>query len=426
MSAAPRPPTSVTDLRVGLLGLLAMAAATAGLLHVDLPVHLKAAALMAATAAPMVLLDLAWRRVHLRPSTGLDWSKRDFDPERIATRLVGLAGALGAVVGVYHFTPEYQGRFYDPWYALLWAFGPWVALASAAWMAWTDGRMVEPRDGYWHLGRLLTLRWSGVDREKVADLLRTWAVKGFFTPLMLVYLCNNLGELRNLTDAGRSLLDGMHWFDVAWSAGFLVDVTFTTLGYLLTVRALDTHVRSAQPTMTGWVAALVCYQPFWSLINGQYLFFEGGYHWGEWLADLPAVKAAWGAVLVALLAVFSLSTVAFGCRFSNLTHRGIVTSGPYRFTKHPAYLSKIASFWMIYVPFLYRGSAYEVVRDCLWLSALSGVYWLRARTEEQHLSTDPDYVRYALWIDEHGLFAPVGRVFPFLRYRPPPGAPEVR
>ena len=30
----------------------------------------------------------------------------------------------------------------------------------------------------------------------------------------------------------------------------------------------------------------------------------------------------------------------FSFRFSNLTHRGIITSGPYRFTKHPSYVSK--------------------------------------------------------------------------------------
>ena len=37
------------------------------------------------------------------------------------------------------------------------------------------------------------------------------------------------------------------------------------------------------------------------------------------------------------------------------------------------------------------------------------IYYLRARTEEQHLMEDPRYREYAAWIDEHG-------VLPSLRY----------
>ena len=52
-----------------------------------------------------------------------------------------------------------------------------------------------------------------------------------------------------------------------------------------------------------------------------------------------------------LVLVYCLATVAFGYRMSNMTYRGIITSGPYRFTKHPAYLGKVASWWLISLPF---------------------------------------------------------------------------
>jgi hypothetical protein len=87
--------------------------------------------------------------------------------------------------------------------------------------------------------------------------------------------------------------------------------------------------------------------------------------------------------------------------------------------KHPAYVAKCVSFWFLYVPFAYRGSVHEVIRDCTWLSVLCLVYWLRARTEERHLSRDPAYVRYALWMNDHSIWAPLGRWFPILAYRPP-------
>jgi hypothetical protein len=73
----------------------------------------------------------------------------------------------------------------------------------------------------------------------------------------------------------------------------------------------------------------------------------------------------------------------------------------------------------MFVPFVYNGSWYEVGRDCVCLSALCVVYWFRARTEERHLSRDPDYVRYALYMNDHSVFAWVGRLLPFTRYQPP-------
>ena len=94
----------------------------------------------------------------------------------------------------------------------------------------------------------------------------------------------------------------------------------------------------------------------------------------------------------------------FGARFSNLTHRGIITNGPYRWTKHPAYVVKNLSWWMISVPFMAQGAPDEVLRHCLLLLGLNGIYALRAKTEEWHLSRDADYVAYALWLEAHGMF----------------------
>ena len=60
----------------------------------------------------------------------------------------------------------------------------------------------------------------------------------------------------------------------------------------------------------------------------------------------------WGTVLVVLTAIYAWATVAFGLRFSNLTYRGVLTNGPYRFTKHPAYLAKNTFWWLETLPFL--------------------------------------------------------------------------
>ena len=109
----------------------------------------------------------------------------------------------------------------------------------------------------------------------------------------------------------------------------------------------------------------------------------------------------------------------FGFRFSNLTHRGIITGGPYRFTKHPSYIFKNIGWWLINVPFLSASSLGEALLHSAGLLMVSAVYYLRAMTEEMHLSEDPTYVAYAEWINDHGALRWLGRLLPALRYRAP-------
>ena len=39
-------------------------------------------------------------------------------------------------------------------------------------------------------------------------------------------------------------------------------VVFATVGYVLTLKPLDAHIRTANPYAAGWMAALICYPPF--------------------------------------------------------------------------------------------------------------------------------------------------------------------
>jgi protein-S-isoprenylcysteine O-methyltransferase Ste14 len=119
------------------------------------------------------------------------------------------------------------------------------------------------------------------------------------------------------------------------------------------------------------------------------------------------------------MGIYAWTTLVFGCRFSNLTHRGILTHGPFSWTKHPAYLSKNLAWWLISIPLMLSSSIDDAIRQCTLLFSVSVIYFLRARTEEQHLSRDPVYAMYALWIEEHGLLRIIGRALPFLRYHPP-------
>ena len=106
-----------------------------------------------------------------------------------------------------------------------------------------------------------------------------------------------------------------------------------------------------------------------------------------------------------LLSIYTWSTCSFGCRFSNLTNRGIVVDGPYRYVKHPAYLSKNISWWMMAVPFVGHVGWRATLVACLSLLVTNLIYVIRALTEERHLMRDPAYVAYVHWIEQHGLWA---------------------
>ena len=206
-----------------------------------------------------------------------------------------------------------------------------------------------------------------------------------------------------------------NFWDFSQDFLYFIDVGLATTAYVMSFRIFDTHIRSSEPTMFGWVVAMCCYQPFWSLIDRWYLSYCTGRPWGEWLWNYPVVYNIWGSSILALIAIYVWSTVIFGARFSNLTNRGIITNGPYRFSKHPAYISKNISWWLISVPFVANMSPLETIRHCFLLLLLNLIYALRAITEERHLTNDPDYVAYAQWIDQNGIFRWIKKV-PILKF----------
>jgi hypothetical protein len=398
-------PASATHGGVAAFSLIAFLLAVA-LVRFTLPfgkdIVRSALFVLGVTLCLLFLVDLSIQKVYRRSSTCLDFSR--FDPAlwRVMNKLLGLAGTLGLFAFIYWAVPEYRGNFYDRYFAMLRAILPiWLALAIPYFYL-VDCHMKQPIDGYSQMGMVLTLRWSTIERHMLSQHLLGWLVKGFFMPLMFTYLCNDLGKMIDFNF--EQLSSTKTWFDFLYDLFFFVDVGFAAMGYLISLRLTDTHLRSTELTMLGWLVALVCYEPFWSLLGRQYLAYDTGYQWGGWLWKYPVLYNIWAASILTLTATYAWATVSFGARFSNLTHRGIITNGPYRWTKHPAYITKNLSYWMISIPFLAQGGNTEALRHCLLLFGLNSLYVLRAKTEERHLSLDPVYVRYAEWIASHGIF----------------------
>ena len=420
-SALTRPASAVETITglLGLIGLMGATVATRPLAETD--PAMAVLVICAMTALPMVLVDLLLHRVHRRESAGLrplSWRDtiRMVDLGRSGMKLLGLAATVLALWLLYATLPEYQSSFYRPFYQAVGLVLPWLGLLAVPYVVLLDARMAEPRDGYWMAGAAVLGRWRDIDRALLGQHVRGWLVKGFFLPLMFVYMSR---QVQGMSDPGALRVTFMAVFDQLYQWIFLIDLSFALIGYILTVRLIDSHIRSTDPTWFGWTVGLICYQPFWDGISARYFAYEDSLKWTGWLAPWPVLQTLWGCAILALLLVYAWGTLAFGYRFSNLTHRGILTHGPFRWTKHPAYITKNLSWWLISVPFISQAGPAEALRHCALLAGVNLIYFLRARSEERHLSADPVYVAYALWINEHGLFRRLSRLVPALRYRPP-------
>lgn len=404
------PPPSATPPLVALAGALAFTVGTVAVLlaHWNPERRLLAGGIiLGATALALVLTDVLAFAPHRRPSTGLDFSRRSPSLARTLVKTLGLAGTLAVVAVGYWLLPEYGGPFYADYFQALRLLVWPTALLAPLYIHLVDRHQTQPLDGTYQAGLVCCGRWSAVDPSVLRQHALGWLIKAFFLPLMFTYFINDTSRLLL---ANRPPPTGFaEFYDLAYDALYFADVGLVSLGYVLSLRVIDTHLRSAESTVGGWVAALVCYEPFWSVIGDRYLAYGRGPTWGVWLHGRPLAYTLWGTTILWLTGIYVWATFSFGARFSNLTHRGIITSGPYRYVKHPAYLAKNLSWWMISVPFLLQDSPGTALQRSAMLLGVNLIYVTRALTEERHLSQDPRYRDYSAFLDRHGWLRLRGR-----------------
>ncbi len=395
----------------------------------------SALAAMCLTGIAMALWSVLVDKVHRNPSTGIDWNKRGPVSETIhvsATKLAAL-WATWAVIGFFYCLGRwYWGGQYLFSMQVIGAAAVPLFILSVPYVIWLDRVMVKPRDHAWHFGAMLLGR-EAWDVEQVKKHWRAWIIKGFFGAFMISILPPGFAAVVETNTAdilSNPVATGVLMFELL----FVIDVQIGTVGYLLTMRPLDAHIRSGNPFLAGWLAALLCYPPFvFGFMGGPGTFSSGesgviAYEvntagWGYWFAGHETLLWIWAGWLAILTAIYAWATIAFGIRFSNLTYRGVLTNGPYRFTRHPAYLSKNTFWWCSSLPFLVTsGSLTDVVRNTFFLGVVSAIYYWRARTEEAHLlREDPKYREYHAWMQENGLItAPLARLLRRINPRPVP------
>jgi protein-S-isoprenylcysteine O-methyltransferase Ste14 len=296
-----------------------------------------------------------------------------------------------------------------------------IPLAGAC-LLYSEWRLGPAEGGFRELGRLLLGDRSGIRWNAIRDESLALAVKGFFLPINFCELADALRRIRCRESAV---------LDLPWPEGHALALTMiyaliiaaVTPGYLFHARLFRTEVRKVDATWFGWTVTLCCYAPFVTPVFHRWFDYRVACDPGwrkPWIAltgHLPWLAGAAGALIILSELLHYWGECQFGIRSSNLTHRGIITDGPYRWCKHPVYVTKCVGWALIWLPFLAGGAPQESLRLTLLFSAVCGIYLLRGVAEERLLSADPDYVAYALWIDRHGLFARIGRLIPPLSFR---------
>lgn len=266
------------------------------------------------------------------------------------------------------------------------------------------GKSLRCVQGVFGLLRAAAARRAQRPDAAVRQALLATLLKAFFAPLMVMSLLGFcMAAWRNgegLLQAGAAGLDLRGLFDrfgywFVMQVILFVDVAIFTVGYLVETRRLDNEIRSVDPTLLGWAAALACYPPF----NHYTAMVLGAQQ-----ADLPqfpdtTLHLALNGLLLALMAAYTAASVALGLKASNLTHRGIVARGPYAVVRHPAYTCKNLAWWIGAAPLVVQAFARGPIEGLLSLASVLGwtmLYVLRALTEEDHLRrVDGEYAAYA-------------------------------
>lgn len=242
---------------------------------------------------------------------------------------------------------------------------------------------------------------NGMDASDRIAVLST-LLKGFFAPLMVMSLmgfCMTAGthlvSLFNDTGAGLFVLFNQHGFWILMQTILFIDVLIFTVGYLIETPRLANEIRSVDPTIVGWAAALFCYPPF-NTLTSKLL--------GSQVSDFPqfddpSVHIALNALMLILMACYASASVALGFKASNLTHRGVVARFPYSVVRHPAYVCKNLAWWISAIPLVslsFQEGLFEGASSLASVAGWTMLYIFRALTEEDHLrSVDGEYAAYA-------------------------------
>lgn len=234
-------------------------------------------------------------------------------------------------------------------------------------------------------------------------------VKTFYGPLMIASALTayqNLGGLLAGYGATQTWIGRLdRGYMVFVTVVFFLDAALFAVGYHSESGLMRNKLRYVETNPLHILVCISCYPPF----NMPTTAFFGPSNRDPYIifAGDPTHPVTWilrGLAALSLLLLFAASFSLF-TKASNLTNRGIVHWGPYRYIRHPGYLGKNLYWLMTSIPVFFPNTADPMFRWSEYLvfcivsiGGLIGwgtIYFLRSITEERFLMRDPDYVAYS-------------------------------
>lgn len=289
------------------------------------------------------------------------------------------------------------------WYAAfvndLFLSFPFIIILSVYYVYFVDRRLIEPEDEYAKIGAMLNKKIP-VNKTVLRSFFLKTSVKIVFIPFMYSGFLGNLSIVLNT--ALQFNADAMSL--LLFNFGISIDMLIGIFGYLFSSVIINNQIIDTDSNLLGWIFALLCYPPLvWIMrqVNDQ----QDNLIWSDILPHGSMIFWLMFVVINLTWVVYWLATFEFGMTFSNLSYRRLINKGVYRYTKHPAYISKNIYWWLYTLPFM--GVAFVSVewwKNVLGLTFVSLIYYGRAKSEERHLMKFPEYRHYCNEIDKKGIF----------------------
>lgn len=343
---------------------------------------------------------------------------------------LGMLAYFSILLFAWWALAEYSRDYYAPFFGmlpLLMLVGP-IAAAIVFYLSEVFCGSYEK--GGKELGLLISRSVSGKFRFALAqakwtiirDELLSWMLYGFFLPINFVELVKTLGAVRGQ----EAVIFSGDWIQIQ---AFIIMAIYGMLiaaitpGYLFGTRLIRTETRHVDHTWFGWTITLICYDPIVTAVFGRWLDYRAAVEgpmwmrpWSEAFGGMPLMLFVIGGLIIFWEIIHLWGEAQFGLRASNISNRGVITTGLFRLTKHPIFISKCAGWLLIWVPFMAGGDLVTNLRYTILWGFVCVIYILRAVAEERVMANDKDYVTYGLYMDKHGMFAWVGRLLPFMSF----------
>ena len=290
----------------------------------------------------------------------------------------------------------------------------------------TEYILGEKKDGTYQFGLLARGRVREINWRVFGDGFLEWLLRCFFLQI------NFYAAVWYIANVRARGLPSIHWdfptFITQLDLAIFGLIVLSILpGYLFASRLIHTELKKVDRTWFGWTINLACYPPFNAAVFGawvQYIpgaelaqMYAGTPAWAYFTASYPALLYFVAAAIIFFALIHLWGEAAVGIRAANISSRGIITTGLFRYTRHPIYVSKGFQWAFIYFPFLNVLGILNSLQSIILFLLVCAIYAGRALSEERLLATDEAYVKYALYMDDHSIFAFVGRFFPIMTFR---------